>query len=98
MILRTCLRHVHPDIVLVEGVFIRIETPQLPTAFLHTTVLVHRCILLVAKYHSIARQTFSRAFSTLPTCGLRFIAFELSLATSLTVEKGGVSGRLGGEH
>jgi hypothetical protein len=88
MILRTCLGHIHPYIVLIESVFIRIETPQLPTAFLHSAMLVHRCVLLVAKYHSIAGQTFSRAFSTLATCWLRFIAFELSLAASLTVEEG----------
>jgi len=81
----TCLWHIYPNIVLVEGVLICIKSTQLPTAFFHLPIPIHGRILLVAEHNAIAGLAFTGSFAALATYWLCFVAFELSLATGLAM-------------
>jgi hypothetical protein len=84
---RTPFGHLYPYIMFIEAVSVGVKSCQLPTSFLHLPASVHRGILLVTEHNTITGLALPRAFTALATYGLLFVAFQLSLAASKTVNQ-----------
>lgn len=72
----TVFRNIQPDAILVERVLVRIEPLQVSTTLGRLgQVLVHRGILLMAKYNALTGATFSAAFATLRALRFLLVAY-----------------------
>ena len=79
---RTVLGDIQPDAILLERVFIRIETLEIATVLGRAPgSIVHRSVLLVAEYDALARATLSISFPTLRALGFLFVACQFSSAS-----------------
>jgi hypothetical protein len=72
----------------IEAVPVGVEPRQLSSIIvLHVPAPIHGSVLLVTENNAITGLTISCAFTALAADGLFFVAFELSLATSKTVNQ-----------
>jgi hypothetical protein len=94
--LHTCFRYLYPNIVLIEGIPVGVKSSQLSISVFHLPAPIHRRILLVTEHDAITGLALARSFAALATNRLCFVAFQLSLAASLTVDQADVSITLGG--
>ena len=78
-------------IVPVEGIFVRIETPQRIGSW-RRLIAIHRRILLMAEDDAFPVRAISARLGTLSAFGFLFAALEFSLTTGRAVQGLGVSG------
>ncbi len=79
----------------IEAVPVGVEPCQLPPIIgLHVPAPIHGSVLLVTENNAITGLALSCAFTALTADGLFFVAFELSLTASKTVNQTGQISRI----